>query len=79
MVNESRNARGTTPPPAGRTPHAELESGRANLTPADARVERAIDFKEYDFDDQGEEEVEDDEESDDEVTLKDVAEKRLIR
>ena len=48
MLSESRSARDVTPPTAGRLLLAESQDGRANYILADARVERVINFDDYD-------------------------------
>ena len=56
MVNESRNATVATPATAGRTPHADPNSASSPITPAEAGVERAIQFGDFETSDQDSEE-----------------------
>ena len=56
MVNELKDASGTTPATAGRTPQAESKSTESNTTPANAKVDRAIHFDDFETSDQDSEE-----------------------
>ena len=80
MVIEYRNARDATPPTVGKMSHAGSESGRANRYHADAGMKRAINFDDYDTDDQGGNDAEDEdgEECDGSLVLKDGEEERLL-
>ena len=51
MLSESKSARDVTPPTAGRLLLAGSQGGRANYILADARVERVINFDDYDTND----------------------------
>ena len=75
MVNESRNASTSTPSTDRRTSHAEPNSASLNITLAELRVERAIQFDDFEASDQDSEEDGRDDDNDS-VGLKDEAEER---
>ena len=56
MVKEWKDASGTTPATAGRTPHAESNSAKMIITYSDERVDRAIQFDDFEASDQDSEE-----------------------
>ena len=56
MVNEFKDASGTTTATAGRTPHDESKSAKSNTIPASAKVDRAIHFNDFETSDQDSEE-----------------------
>ena len=56
MVIESKDTSGTTPVTAGRTPRAKSNSVKAFITHADARVDEAIHFDDFEASDQDSEE-----------------------
>ena len=56
MVIESKDTGGTIPVTAGRTPRAKSNSVKAFITHADARVDRAIHFDDFEASDQDSEE-----------------------
>ena len=78
MVNELKDASGTTPATAGRNPHAESKLAKSNTTPASAKVDRAIRFDDFETSDQ--DSVENDNaDYNDAVVFSHEAEERLLQ